>query len=97
MTHDAPDPYIAGMQDSELHDTWCTRALPCREAGSGALVHVAASDPFLSGRRDWDPLDMWQPRAHLGWETESDTAGVPDLQGTDTFYVGQPVINNYLC
>jgi hypothetical protein len=44
-------------------ETWCTGALPCREAGSRATVHVAAPKPFLSGRQDPEPLDIWQPQS----------------------------------
>jgi hypothetical protein len=62
-THGAPKPSPVGRQDLELYDTWRTRALSSREAGSGATVHVAAPEPFLSGMRDPEPLDTQQPRS----------------------------------
>jgi hypothetical protein len=46
-----------------MYDTWCTRALPYREVGSRATVHVMAPEPFLSGRRDPKPPHTWQPHS----------------------------------
>jgi hypothetical protein len=59
------------------------RSSPCRGAGSknaghmapqspphgsGAMVHVAMSEPTLAGRRVLELLDTWQLGAHLGWD-----------------------------
>jgi hypothetical protein len=38
-------------------------ALPSREAGSRAMVHVAAPEPSLAGRWGSKPLDTWQGRS----------------------------------
>jgi hypothetical protein len=43
------EPSLGGRHDPELQDLWCTRAVPCREAGSGAARHVAHQSPTLQG------------------------------------------------
>jgi hypothetical protein len=58
-TRGTPAPSLVGRQGSEPRFTWHTGALPCKEAGSGATVHVVVPELFLSERRDLEPLDTW--------------------------------------
>jgi hypothetical protein len=53
-----------------------TGALPCREAGFRAMIHVAVSEPLLS--RGGGIRSHWtcgSPRAHLEWVAGSSAMG----------------------
>jgi hypothetical protein len=41
------------------------KAVANREAGFGAMGHVAASEPSLAGRQGCEPWDVWQHRSPL--------------------------------
>jgi hypothetical protein len=50
-TRDAPEPNLAGRRVQSHGTRGCARALPIREARSGATGHVAAPEPTSAGRQ----------------------------------------------
>jgi hypothetical protein len=73
----APEPSLGGRQDLELQDMWRIRALPCKEAGSGATVHVTAPEQSPS-YQDGGIRSHWAHGSlgpHLGWKAGFGVAG----------------------
>jgi hypothetical protein len=54
-----PVPSSAGCLDPVPRDAWRLRSPPSSEVGSGAIGHVAASEPSHAGRRGPGPRDAW--------------------------------------